>query len=281
MMKIKKKRSKFVSLSIVAFIALIVISWIYLIQTNEDIFDVFDSRNMEFLRSFVEKLLGKDTSQVAFLSPDRWWEVIKLSYETIAMSVLATGLATIGTLITVFPAASNVANGKLLMRKNWYGKILFFLIRIIYIINRSVPELVWGMIIVFFLKGGILPGALALFIHNFGVLGRMCAEVVEDIDVKPIRALSMSGASGKQALLYGIIPMCIEKFLYYMLFRFEVIVRSTIVVGAVGAGGLGLYFKLKMSSFDYTGVTLVILMYLIVVYLTDLVSFGLKKLYKN
>lgn len=57
-----------------------------------------------------------------------------------------------------------------------------------------------------------------------------------------------------------------------MMFRFEVIVRSTIVVGTVGAGGLGLYFKLRMSAMDYTGVTLVIMCYLIVVYLTDIVS---------
>ena len=159
------------------------------------------------------------------------------------------------------------------------GKIIFVIIRFVYIITRSVPELVWGMLFIFFIQAGVLPGALALAVHNFGVLGRLCAEVVEDVNVKPLQSLARCGASSSQILMYGVFPMCFKKFLYYMMFRFEVIVRSTIVVGAVGAGGLGLYFKLRMSAMDYTGVTLVIMCYLIVVYLTDIVSSKLQKMW--
>ena len=181
--------------------------------------------------------------------------------------------------VVTIPAAANYADGRLTGRKNWYGKIIFVIIRFIYIITRSVPELVWGMLFIFFIQAGVLPGALALAVHNFGVLGRLCAEVVEDVNVKPLQSLARCGASNSQILMYGVFPMCFKKFLYYMMFRFEVIVRSTIVVGAVGAGGLGLYFKLRMSAMDYTGVTLVIMCYLIVVYLTDIVSGKLQKMW--
>lgn len=278
MNKRKTKQSKYVSVSVVVFIGMIIGSWVYLIINNDDLFDVFNQRNMEFLEAFIQRMLGKNANQIAYTDVDRWKQVLLLAYDTIAMSVLATGLAAIGTLITVIPASSNFADGKLTVKKTWYGKSIFYIIRFMYIVTRSVPELVWGMIFIFFVRAGVLPGALALALHNFGILGRLCAEVIEDINIKPIQSLGRCGATGAQMLIYGVIPSCMEKFLYYMLYRFEVIVRSTIVVGAVGAGGLGLYFKLKMSALDYTGVTLVIVCYLLVVYATDITSAKLRSL---
>lgn len=278
MSKRRSKQSKYVLVSVIILVSIIIGSWAYLIVNNDDLFDVFNQRNMKFFENFVQKMFGKGAKQIAYTDSQRWKEVLLLCYDTIAMSVLATGLAAIGTLITVIPASSNFADGKLTVKKTWYGKCIFYIIRFIYIFTRSVPELVWGMIFIFFIRAGILPGALALALHNFGILGRLCAEVIEDINIKPIQSLSRCGANAAQILMYGIIPSSIEKFLYYMLYRFEVIVRSTIVVGAVGAGGLGLYFKLKMSALDYTGVTLVIICYLLVVYATDITSSKLRKL---
>ena len=271
----KRKRIGFVQMSMILFVVIVLGSWAYLIIKNDDLFEVFNERNLGFLDNFIQKMFGKGAKQIAYNDKSRWIEVLKLTVDTIAMSLLANGLAMIGTLITVVPAAANYADGRLTGRKSWYGKIIFFM----YIITRSVPELVWGMLFIFFIQAGVLPGALALAVHNFGVLGRLCAEVVEDVNVKPLQSLARCGASNSQILMYGVFPMCFKKFLYYMMFRFEVIVRSTIVVGAVGAGGLGLYFKLRMSAMDYTGVTLVIMCYLIVVYLTDIVSGRLQKMW--
>lgn len=268
-------------MSMILFVVIVLGSWAYLIIKNDDLFDVFNERNLGFLENFIQKMFGKGAKQIAYTDKSRWIEVLKLTVDTIAMSFLATGLAMIGTLITVIPAAANYADGRLTGRKSWYGRIVFALIRFVYIITRSVPELVWGMLFVFFIQAGVLPGALALAVHNFGVLGRLCTEVVEDVNVKPLQSLARCGASNGQILMYGVFPICFKKFLYYMMFRFEVIVRSTIVVGAVGAGGLGLYFKLRMSAMDYTGVTLVIMCYLIVVYLTDILSSKLQKMWNS
>ena len=273
-----RKKSKFVSGSFILFIGLIVGSWIYLHVSRPDLWSVFNSRNKDFLFRFIRQLFGEGAPRIAYGDKGSWQEVLKLSYQTVLTSILAIGFAAIGVLLTVIPAASNIADGRLTLKKTWYGKLIFYIIRLAYIFSRAVPELVWAMLIVFVLRPGILPGAVALGIHNFGSLGKLCAEVVEDVDPASIQNLSNSGASSNQILLYGVIPSCFQKFLYYTLYRFEVIARSTIVVGAVGAGGLGEYFRISMSHMDYTAVTLAIICYLFIVYATDFISGRLQKL---
>ena len=82
---------------------------------------------------------------------------------------------------------------------------------VFYIFSRSVPELVWAMMIIFILKPGILPGAIAFALHNFGILGKLWAEVIEDLDAtRPIRNLASTGASKIEILFYGVLPI----FLY-------------------------------------------------------------------
>ena len=147
-----------------------------------------------------------------------------------------------------------------------------------FILTRAVPELVWAMIIVFFLSPGILPGAVALALHNYGVVGKLSAEVVENLEPGPARALKAAGASNVQMLLYGILPQAMPHFLTYLLYRWEVVIRTTVVVGFVSAGGLGREFRLSLSFFHYTDLTLIILWYLVLVIAVDLVSAGLRRL---
>ncbi|MBM0047097.1 PhnE/PtxC family ABC transporter permease [Anaerococcus sp. DFU013_CI05] len=87
-----------------------------------------------------------------------------------------------------------------------------------------------------------------------------------------MRNLGLNGASTAQALLYGIFPETSVKFINYILYRWEVTIRTTIVVGFVGASGLGMAFKLAMSFFKYSEITLYMICYLILVYIADLIS---------
>ena len=132
--------------------------------------------------------------------------------------------------------------------------------------------MVLAMIIVFFLSPGILPGAVALGLHNYGIVGKLTAEVVENLDPAPARALRASGAGNMQVLLYAILPQAIPQFITYLLYRWEVIIRTTVVVGFVSAGGLGREFTLRLSWFHYTDVTLLITWYLLLVAGVDLLS---------
>jgi phosphonate transport system permease protein len=142
-------------------------------------------------------------------------------------------------------------------------------LRVMYIVSRALPELVWAMIIIFIFTPGILPGAIALAIHNFGILGKLGAETVESLDPRPARALASSGASRSQILLYAVLPQALPQFLTYVLYRWEIIIRTTIVIGAVSATGLGREFRLSMSFFHYTDVALILIWYFFLVLMVD------------
>lgn len=269
----KKIKFDFVKFSIFLILLLVIGSWIFIYKVDKaNFWGLFSESNVNYARKFVNELLGVGEKNPAFLDVESWKNALKITYETLEMSVMAIGFATVGMLLTIIPAARNAADGTLTLSKKWYSGILFGIMRGLYIFSRAVPELVWAMIIVFIFKPGILPGAIALALHNFGILGKLCAEVVEDLDLRPIRNLASCGASSSQILIYGVIPSVMPKFLTYILYRGEVILRTTIVVGFVGAGGLGQQFKLSMSYFKYTEITLLLICYLLLVILADILS---------
>ncbi|MCM2532572.1 ABC transporter permease subunit [Neobacillus pocheonensis] len=259
-------------------ILLITCSWVYITQgDNADLFALLTTQNLEYAKKFFGGMIGFNDKHPSFLDASSWSSAMKLTLETLEMSIMAIGFATIAAFLTVIPAARNIANGSLTLSKKWYNWILFGIVRILYIFSRSVPELVWAMMIIFIFKPGLLPGAIALALHNFGILGKLWAEVIEDMDQRPIRNLASAGASKGQMLFYGILPTVMPRFLTYILYRWEVIMRTTIVVGFVGAGGLGMQFKLSMSYFQYTDITLLLLCYMILVIIADFASESTRK----
>lgn len=263
----------FVPFSTILTIFLVAGSWGYVYFVDKASFlALFSQENLAYAKKFFAGMLGIGEENRAFLDRESWSNALLLTYDTLRMSIMAIGFSTIVMFLTVIPAARNVANGTLTLSQKWYSWISFGFIRLCYIFSRAIPELVWAMMIIFILKPGILPGAIALALHNFGILGKLCAEVIEDLDERPIRHLSSSGASKAQILLYGVIPSVLPQFLTYILYRWEVIMRTTIVVGFVGAGGLGQQFKLSMSFFHYTDLTLLLFCYLILVWISDYIS---------
>lgn len=262
-------------------ILLILGSWVYIrLGENAQLFELLSDKNFEYAKKFFGGLMGLNDRHPAFLDTGSWSAALKLTLETLEMSIMAIGFATIAAFFTVIPAARNIANGSLTSNKKWYNWLLYGFVRVVYIFSRSVPELVWAMLIIFIFKPGLLPGAVALALHNFGILGKLWAEVIEDMDPRPIRNLAASGASKVEIFFYGILPTVLPRFLTYILYRWEVIMRTTIVVGFVGAGGLGMDFKLAMSFFNYTQITLLLLCYMILVIIADFTSETTRKAVK-
>jgi phosphonate transport system permease protein len=269
-------------LSAVAVVALLVGSWGYLFaaQTSSNT-ALLQAETWARARDFTGALLGLDTpltpggSARPFLDPAAWARMPGLAYETLAMSVLAIWIAAAGMLVTVMvgarPARAQADAGPIRVT-------LFVLVRTAWIIARAVPELVWAFMLVIVLPPGLLVGALALGIHNFGIVAKLCAEVVEDIDPAPARALRAAGASRPQALIYGVLPQALPQFLTYSLYRWEVIIRTTIVVGFVAAGGLGREFRLAMSFFHYTDVLMILATYFVLVIAVDALAAQLRRL---
>jgi phosphonate transport system permease protein len=117
---------------------------------------------------------------------------------------------------------------------------------------------------------GPMAGVLALTIHTVGALGKLFAEVVENIDMKPVEGLSATGASWLQIVRFGVLPQVSSGFASYGLLRFEINVRGAGVMGFVGAGGIGQEFLIAIRNFYYTDVSAILLMIIVTVILIDL-----------
>ena len=241
--------------------------------------DLFSFGALARATDFAGALIGSETAATpAFYQAGEWAEKARMAAETLAMSVAAAGLAALGALATFMFGARNVMLGSLAPYQSPLWTAPFFLVRALFTVSRAVPELVWAMILVFIFTQGTLPGVIALAIHNGGILGKLGSEIVEGLDTRPMRALRSTGAGRLQVLLYGVLPEALPKFVTYLFYRWEVIIRTTIVVGFVAAGGLGMEFRLAMSHFKFTEVTLILFWYLLLVLFVDIVSAQLRKL---
>ncbi len=198
------------------------------------------------------------------LPADGWGGLISQSIETLQMSVLAIAMASSLALGAAFVAARG--------GRSLGGRTLAAVARLLLLVTRAIPPPVWALLVLFVLFPGPLPGAVALGIYNFGILGRLMAEVVENIDANPKDALRALGSSECAVFAYAALPLSGARFAAYSLYRWEVAARETVVVGVVGAGGLGRLLEQQRAAFNYSGMTATVLALIAVSIVVDLVS---------
>lgn len=199
--------------------------------------------------------------------------LVALSLETLAMSVLAIVLAFLGGLLLAVPAARpDPTEGPSRMRS-----ALAAVVRLLLIVLRAIPPPVWALVALFVLVPGVLPGAVALGIYTAGVLGRLMAESIENLDRRPPLALRGLGASPVQVFAYGVLPAAAPRFAGYGIYRWEVTIRETVIVGVVGGGGLGMLLQTQLALFDYGGAITTIGSLLLLTVLVDLTGAGLRR----
>ncbi|MEC4894538.1 MAG: ABC transporter permease subunit [Oscillatoria sp. PMC 1051.18] len=202
-----------------------------------------------------------------------------LSGQTLAMSILAIALAAFGGMLFSFPAATNFflpggllnPNPQLNLSSIW-AWLTLLLARAILLFCRAIPAPIIALVVVFVIFPGILPGAIALGIHNLGILGRLKAENLENLDQRPILALKAQGTPAASLFLYGVLPLSLPRFLAYDLYRWEVCLRETVIVGLVGAGGLGRLLTEQLSSFDYQKVVVTLGCFVWLTFVVDWLS---------
>lgn len=224
------------------------------------------------------QMLG-DITQSSF--PPDWSivpQLIPLSLETLAMSVLAIALAGLGGMVLAFPAASNQVLSEAdssPKRVHSIGGVsvgLRIVSRVLLLMSRAIPAPIWALVVLFVVFPGILPGAIALGLHNLGILGRLKAEGIENLDARPLQALRSQGIPEPLVFLYGVFPLTLPRFLAYDLYRWEVCMRETVIVGLVGAGGLGRLLTEQLSSFDYRGIVVTLGCFLVLTWVVDGIS---------
>ena len=142
---------------------------------------------------------------------------------------------------------------------------------------RAINEMVFAMLFIVAVGLGPFAGVLALWVHTTGVLAKLFAEAVEAIDPRPVEGVRATGAGSLDEVLYGVLPQVLPLWISYALYRFESNVRSAMVVGMVGAGGIGVVLYEAIRSFDYAKTSAVLLMVIVIVTLIDLGSAWLRE----
>ncbi|MBN3756703.1 phosphonate ABC transporter, permease protein PhnE [Paraburkholderia sp. Tr-20389] len=142
---------------------------------------------------------------------------------------------------------------------------------------RAINEMVFAMLFIVAVGLGPFAGVLALWVHTTGVLAKLFAEAVEAIDPRPAEGVRATGATSLDEIVYGVLPQVMPLWISYALYRFESNVRSAMVVGMVGAGGIGVVLYESIRSFNYSQTAAVMLMVVVVVTVIDVVSARLRE----
>ena len=148
----------------------------------------------------------------------------------------------------------------------------FWAARGILLVLRSIPPTVWAVIALLMLFPGVIPGAVALGLYTGGILGRLLAEAWESIDTRPRDALRAIGSRRSLATIAATVPPSLHHLVTYTLYRFEICVRDTAIVGVVGAAGLGRLFAENLSSFRFPVITTLLVASFAVSIATELVG---------
>jgi phosphonate transport system permease protein len=209
--------------------------------------------NIHRLPDYLARILRLDNGSPVWSDPAEWMWGLDLW-------LLLTGA--IGGFVLCFLSATNLVRNTVV--RVTAKRALEFC--------RTVPELVFALVFVQAFGLGPLPGILALAIHTVGALGKLFAEVVENIDMKPVDGAVSCGASWTQSIRYAVLPQVMSNFASYALLRFEINVRGAAVMGFVGAGGIGQDLIEAIRKFYYSDVSALLFLIIVTVMLIDLTT---------
>lgn len=178
----------------------------------------------------------------------------------------------IGLLGTTFSVPSALLLAVLAARTTTPHQAVYQAARSILSFFRAVPDIVFALIFVTAVGLGPFAGVLALICHNTGVMGKLWAESMEEIDGGPQEALRTAGANRVQQLTNATLPMVVPQFVGLLLYRFDVNVRSSLVLGLVGAGGIGLLINQSIKSFQFDSMLTHIIIVLVLIIAVDQLS---------
>ncbi|QKJ25120.1 phosphonate ABC transporter, permease protein PhnE [Aquiluna borgnonia] len=185
-----------------------------------------------------------------------WERALELTLETFWIAVLGTFIALVLSVPLAFMAARNTTP----------HPAVYAVARGIIVFTRAVPDLVFALIFVRALGIGVLPGILALAFHSIGMVGKLLADAIEQADPAPREAVDSVGATKFQSIITTIVPQIIPAFISVALFRLDINLRSSTVLGLVGAGGVGLLLKERLGRLDYSealGVVAIIFVFIL------------------
>ena len=194
--------------------------------------------------------------------------LLKPAIETFMIACLGTLLGVIICLPAVWFGALNITPFK---------PITYPLARLMMTLSRSIHEIVWALFFVAVVGLGAMAGIFAIAVRSVGFIAKMSAEAIEDIDPGPVEAIRAVGGNSFQVMLYAILPQVLPQMLSVIIFEWEINIRRSAILGLVGAGGLGLVFFRQLNTFNFPGVTTVIIAIIAIIFIGELFSTFIRK----
>ena len=256
-----------------AVLVAVVLLWPMLQLAEFKPWALFDANNLKvmggFLAGFVPPALSAE-----FLGL-----LLRATLETLAMATAGIALAALlavplGFAMTQTLSISRIGPGN----ARWRGHAVRSTARAVLMGLRAIPEVVWALLLVRALGLGPAAGVLAIAITYGGMLGKVYAEILESSDTRPARALLEAGSGRVAALFYGLIPQASQELASYTVYRWECAVRASVVMGFVGAGGLGQLMDQSMKMLNGGEASTILLVFLLLVLAADALSAALRRL---
>ena len=191
--------------------------------------------------------------------PELW----KPLWDTINIATLGTVGGVLIATPVAFLAARNTTPSETLLRP-----VALFVI----VASRSINSLIWALLLVSIVGPGILAGVIAIALRSIGFVGKLLYEAIEETDARQVEAIEATGASGGQVLTYGIWPQVAPAFWAISVFRWDINIRESTVLGLVGAGGIGLQLQNSLNTLAWPQVTVILLLILATVLVSEWIS---------
>ncbi|MGL6257702.1 phosphonate ABC transporter, permease protein PhnE [Vibrio sp. WXL210] len=225
------------------------------------------------------QVMNKDTmwffvvdapNQVADISsrmwPPRWSYLEQLwipLWDTINIATLGTALGVAIAFPIAFLAARNTTPSQTIARP---------IALLIIASSRSINSLIWALLLVAIMGPGLLAGIIAIALRSIGFVSKLVYEAIEEVNETQVAAIRATGASELQVLNYGVLPQILPSFIGTSLFRWDINIRESTVLGLVGAGGIGLKLQESMSILAWPQVTVIFCSILATVVISEWIS---------
>ncbi|HDQ14545.1 MAG TPA: phosphonate ABC transporter, permease protein PhnE [Sediminispirochaeta sp.] len=215
----------------------------------------------------IHKVIGRQVSEVGPLLPsDPLVLTIELIIETIFMGMMATLFGIVFSVPVSFLAARN------LMSSSWITLLIYYITRTILNIVRAIEPLIWALIAVVWVGLGPFAGIVALTIHSIAALGKLYSESIESINPGPIEAIQATGATKLQTIMFAVVPQMIPPFVSFTIYRWDINVRMSTVIGMVGGGGIGFLLVQYIRLLEYKSAGIAVWFIALTVAILDYVS---------
>ena len=210
--------------------------------------------------------VGQQAADMASrMIPPKWsymevlWQPV---WDTLNIATIGTVMAMIIAIPVAFSAAINTTPHKAVR-----AVALFIIVS-----SRSVNSLIWALALVFILGPGVLAGTIAIGLRSIGGCSKLLYEAIEEIDHTQVEAIEATGASRLQQIAFGVVPQVMPTFAGVGVFRWDINVRGSTILGLVGAGGIGLQLSSSMNTLAWTQVSMILIVILGTVVVSEYVS---------